>query len=235
MEKTDILRKLIKLIDNVKLMFDGDKKCTIKEKSQGNYLTSLDVEVERFLKSSLRDILPDAGFISEESPAEIKERNWIIDPIDGTGNFIYGFPYTVSIALSNENSETEIGVVYCHSTDELFYAVSGCGASLRKGSLTTSIHVKHFPEDEGIIIFGVPYDRSKTHKIFSMVEKLYHDASDVKRIGPASLDICRVAEGNAKMYLELDLNIWDYAAGELILKEAGGHTEINDDLRIFKA
>lgn len=235
MDKTDILRKLIKLMESVKQIFDENKEYDIMEKSQGNYLTSLDIEIESLLINALKNILPDAGIISEESPAIIKDWNWIVDPIDGTGNFINGYPFTVSVALANEKKETEIGVVYCHSTDELFYAASGHGAFLRKNGHTTRIHVKKFAEKEGIIIFGMPYDRTKTHKIFSIAEEMYHNASDMKRIGPASLDICRVAEGKAKMYFELDLNIWDYAAGETILKEAGGHIEITDDLRLFKA
>lgn len=235
MRKKVLLKELIIVIDDVKKLFNKRRIVSVIEKSQGNYLTSLDIEVEEYLRKRLNELLPSAGIIAEESTAIIKNKNWVIDPIDGTGNFINGFPFTVSIALINNKNETEIGAVYCHSTDELFYSASGCGAFLRKGIKTRRIRVKQFAEKEGIIIFGVPYDREKTHKILSIVEKMYSNASDIKRIGPSSLDICRVAEGKAKMYFELDLKRWDYAAGELILKEAGGYCEEVGDLRVFKA
>ena len=92
---------------------------------------------------------------------------------------------------------------------------------LEKG-MVTQLRVRTFPPDEGIVVFGMPNDRRKTGKILDIVQKYYAIASDMKRIGPSSLDICLVASGKAKMYLELDLNLWDISAGILILTEAGG-------------
>ena len=103
---------------------------------------------------------------------------------------------------------------------------------LEKG-MVTQLRVRTFPPDEGIVVFGMPYDRSKTGKILDIVQKYYAIASDMKRIGPSSLDICLVASGKAKMYLELDLNLWDISAGILILTEAGGTYVQKGDLYIF--
>ena len=99
--------------------------------------------------------------------------------------------------------------------------------------MVTQLRVRTFPPDEGIVVFGMPYDRRKTGKILNIVQKYYAIASDMKRIGPSSLDICLVASGKAKMYLELDLNLWDISAGILILTEAGGTYVQKGDLYIF--
>lgn len=234
MEKSNILQQLLKLASGIKKII-GKSEYVIQEKSQGNYVTSIDIEIERFLMESLHAIFPEAGIISEESEENVKTWNWVIDPIDGTGNFIHGFPYTISIALINEKREAEIGVVFSPLTEECYYAINGMGAFRCEGETKEKIQVKTFARKEGVIIFGVPYAREKTHKILSIVEKLYDEASDLKRIGPASLDICRVAEGKAKMYVELDLKLWDYAAGALILKEAGGFIEQVGDLSVFSS
>lgn len=234
MDKTSLLNQVIDIIEELKHIFAQQRTYDIQTKSQGNYVTSMDLQVEDFLVKRLQTVLPGAGFIAEESEAKPQKWNWVIDPIDGTGNFIYGLQYAVSIALVNEHKEPIIGVIYSPTSDELYYAVVGQGAFRKDKNQTTQIHVREFEkDDEGIIIFGMPYDRAKTHKILSVVERLYACASDIKRIGPASLDICRVAEGKAKMYVELDLNIWDFAAGELILKEAGGHIRHLEDLLVF--
>lgn len=216
-----MIHQLILLIDDIKTMVIN-KNYSVEKKSHGNFVTSVDIIIEHYLFDTLHTLCPEAGFISEESNHQIKKWNWVIDPIDGTGNFINGFPYTISIALINEVRQPIVGVVYSPTSDELFYAYEGGGAFVQRDGKIEKIHVGKFEETEGFIIFGMPYDRAKTHKILSIVEQLYEFASDIKRIGPASLDICRVAEGKAKIYVELDLNIWDYAAGLLILKEAGG-------------
>ena len=92
------------------------------------------------------------------------------------------------------------------------------------------LKVGSFPDNEGLAIFGMPYNREKTEKILNVAKNVYKVSSDLKRIGPSSLDICMVAEGKAKLYFELDLNIWDICAGMLILTEAGGNYRQEDDL-----
>ncbi|MCL2663895.1 MAG: hypothetical protein FWE83_11310 [Oscillospiraceae bacterium] len=222
METRDIIERII-----VNGMSPG-------RKGQGNYVTVVDETIETFLIKKLGKLLPNTGFISEESGSiGDSDTNWIIDPIDGTNNLLNGFEYTISIALQSKD-KTELAVIYMPAENTLYLGLSGKGSFKRNADGTRSrLFLKKFPCDEGIIFFGLPYDRSKVNKIFSIANKLYSISSDMKRIGPASLDICRVAEGVAKLYFELDLRIWDVAAGELILREAGGEVYILDDLFIF--
>ena len=124
-------------------------------------------------------------------------------------------------------------MVYNPKDDIWYYACKGKGSYILEKGVVTQLQVRKFPPDEGIVVFGMPYDRRKTGKILDIVQKYYAIASDMKRIGPSSLDICLVASGKAKMYLELDLNLWDISAGILILTEAGGTYVQKGDLYIF--
>jgi len=207
----------------------------IEQKSHGNFVTSVDKAIEMELKRQLSSLISEAGFIAEESGDDSKNGlNWVIDPIDGTTNFIYGFQYAISVALTSQESGCGIiGVVYCPTSETLYYACHEQGAYVVRNGTKNRLKVGEFSDSEGIAIFGMPYDRAKTGKIFTVAEKIYGISSDLKRIGPSSLDICTVAEGKAKLYFELDLNIWDICAGLLILKEAGGNYIQDDDLSLF--
>lgn len=207
----------------------------IEKKGHGNFVTSVDREMENELKIQLNRLIPDAGFIAEESGQTLKAGlNWVIDPIDGTTNFIYGLPYAVSVALIVQQiSQVVIGVVYNPRTDTLYYACNGQGSYIVNNGVTKRLKVGEFSDKEGVAVFGMPYNREKTDKIFDVAKRVYKFSSDLKRIGPSSLDICMVAEGKAKLYFELDLNIWDICAGILILTEAGGDFMQEDDLFLF--
>lgn len=213
-----------------------EKDITVQKKGHGNFVTSADLKIEQILKEQLSRLYPDIGFISEEAAPDIRNCfNWIIDPIDGTTNYLNHFPFAVSIALENRETEEIIaGIVYSPLDRELYFAGKGTGSyKINSNGFCEQIQVKEFDATEGISIFGMPYDRSKTRKILNIAEEYYSVSSDLKRIGPASLDICRVASGQAKLYFELDLNIWDVSAGLVILEEAGGSFEIKDDLFLF--
>ena len=206
----------------------------IERKAHGNFVTTIDISMENNLKESLHAILPEAGFIVEEEINEEKEFNWIIDPIDGTTNFIYGFPYTISVAfVQQKTNDVLLGIVYNPKDDLIYYAAKNEGSYIFHQSMKKAIKTATFPKDEGIAIIGMPYNRNKTKRIFQIAEKVYPYVSDLKRIGPSSLDICLVAEGKAKLYFELDLKPWDISAGQLILTEAGGQFLKIDDLYLF--
>lgn len=207
----------------------------IEMKDHGNFVTTIDKNINEELIRELKALLPEAGVISEESAAAPgKCVNWIIDPIDGTTNFIYGLPFAISVALKDQSSEeTLLGVVYDPKRETVYYACKDCGSYRLCDGIQQKLSVGTFPVEEGPIFFGMPYDRSKTHKILQVAERCYRIASDLKRFGPASLDICMVAAGNAKAYAELDLKPWDVSAGILILKEAGGVYKKQDDLFVF--
>lgn len=207
----------------------------VEKKGHGNFVTSTDKEIEKELKLQLHKLVPDAGFIAEESGKDSKvELNWIIDQIDGTTNFIYGLPYAVSVALARQEiGQIILGIIYSPKTNTVYYACNDQGSYVISNGITQRLHVGDFSDNEGIAIFGMPYNRDKTAKIFDVAQKVYKFSSDLKRIGPSSLDICMVAEGKAKLYFELDLNIWDICAGVLILSEAGGKFKQEEDLFLF--
>lgn len=226
-----------KLIPTIKNIVDRHLSMSfhVEKKGHGNFVTSTDKEIEKELKVSLHELILDAGFIAEESNEDsIFQLNWVIDPIDGTTNYIYGFPYSVSVALARqENRQIILGVVYNPKTNTFYYACSGQGSYAISNGIKQRLHVGKFPDNEGVAIFGMPYNRQKTAKIFDVAQKVYKFSSDLKRIGPSSLDICMVAEGKAKLYFELDLNLWDICAGVLVLSEAGGNFIQEEDLFLF--
>ena len=226
--------KLIPVVRSVANIYLADR-FQVEKKGHGNFVTSVDKELEKELKLQLQRLIPWAGVIAEESGNDSKaEVNWVIDPIDGTTNFIYGLPYAVSVALTvNKTRQIIFGVVYNPKTDTLYYACHGQGSFVINNGIKKRLKVGDFPYNEGISIFGMPYNRRKTKKIFEVANKIYEFSSDLKRIGPSSLDICMVAEGKAKLYFELDLNIWDICAGMLILTEAGGAYRQEEDLFLF--
>lgn len=207
----------------------------VEKKGHGNFVTSVDQAIEQDLKKQLHQLIPKAGFIAEESGEDLKsELNWVIDPIDGTTNFIYGLPYAVSVALTvKKMRQVVLGVVYSPRTDTMYYASYGQGSFMLNNGIKKRLEVGDFPYNEGIAIFGMPYNREKTDKIFDVAKKIYRFSSDLKRVGPSSLDICMIAEGKAKLYFELDLNLWDICAGILILTEAGGNYRQEEDLFLF--
>lgn len=215
-----------------------DKLCVqnydVELKGKGNFVTTTDIAIEDSLIKELKCIIPQSGFVSEESGEELSnDYNWIIDPIDGTTNYIHGFPYAVSVALSYKSiNNIVLGVVYSPLNNSIYYACKGKGSYLIRGEKIKKLHTDSNSID-GIAIFGMPYNRDKTSKILSVVEKYYPFFSDIKRIGPSSLDICLVAEGKADVYFELDLKLWDIAAGILILLEAGGDYKQVEDLFVF--
>jgi len=196
----------------------------IESKGYANYVTDLDKTIERQIIDEILAMYPQALFISEEKTDSITSDScWILDPIDGTTNLIHGYP-SVAISLAHVvNGETLFGAVYSVKTQELFYAEKGKGAFILKEKKNKKISVSSCSTiEKSLIGFGCPYDKKKIDRLFSILKPLLTKCDDLKRSGPASVDICYVACGRLDGYLEIDLEAWDYAAGALILKEAGG-------------
>lgn len=229
----------------------------VHRKSHGNFVTEADLQIEANLRARLGSLLPEAVFLGEETGAagaaegSSERLRWIVDPIDGTGNFLSGFDYATCVALES-GGWLRFGLIYAPLEDRLYWALAAGGAYVLDdasrileaepvelplrvlSSLSERLRIVPVPDaEEGVILFGMPYDRGKTHRILRIVEELYPMASDMKRIGPASLDICRVALSMAKLYVELDLQPWDCAAGALLLAEAGGRMATVGDLALF--
>jgi myo-inositol-1(or 4)-monophosphatase len=194
------------------------------ESKQGraNFVTKYDVEVQNYLCKELTNLYPEATFIVEEDKAARNlpgEYCFIIDPIDGTTNFIFDYKHSAISVGVLHNGQIITGVVYNPYLDEIFYAEKGKGAYLNGQPL----HLKDLPLSEGIVGFGTcPYYRDKAEETFQITRKLYDRALDLRRSGSAALDICYVAANRFVLYFELFLSPWDYAAASLILTEAGG-------------
>ena len=219
-----MLNKLIRIAQDAGEMIRcaHDISEDITEKSSPiDVVTKYDTAVQAHLYRKLKELLPEAGFLGEEGAHEEITTEWtfIVDPIDGTANFVRNFAHSViSIALA-KNGVSEYGVVYNPFRGEMFAAQRGCGATLN-GCL---IRVSDSDAAHGIVLCGsTAYDRELTDKHFTMMRELYNQMGDFRRLGAAAMDLCYIAAGRAEVFFECRLRPWDIAAGSLIITEAGG-------------
>jgi len=195
----------------------------IENKGRSNDLVSyVDKETEKILVEGLRKILPDAGFIGEEGASEEGKDGiqWVIDPLDGTTNFLHGMPtFCISVALIQQKTVL-VGVVYEINLDECFYAWQGGGAYLNGNKISVSSVDE---VSKALIATGFPYSmRGKTDAYFDIIKELVNGSHGLRRLGSAAVDLCYVACGRFEAYFEYNIHIWDIAAGVLIVQEAGG-------------
>ena len=206
----------------------------VEEKNKDDLVTTIDKQCEKVIIDTLLKSYRDHSVLAEESGVvgnPDSEYQWVIDPIDGTTNFIHGLnSYSISVCLGEFIGDTLqpiIGVVAEPEFRNIYYAIKSEGAFLRKNESNIKLSVsKANTLSECILSFGIPYDKSKIDNILIPTKKIVLRSQDIKRIGPASLDICRIASGQIAGYFELDLEVWDYSAAMLILLESGG--EITD-------
>lgn len=189
-----------------------------------NFVTEYDVKVQDYLYEKLGKLIPNVNFIGEESNINDMSKlsdgySFIIDPIDGTTNFIHNYGHSsISVALAKDG-EIVIGIVYDPYKNELFQAEKGNGAYLNH----TRIHVSDRQLCDSLICFGSsPYYRELADSTFDLLKLLYLNSRDIRRSGSAALDLCYVACSRCDLFYELLLSPWDYAAGSLIINEAGG-------------
>lgn len=193
----------------------------IEVKSTRNYVTYVDKEAERIIVTALSEAFPDTGFLTEEETIDsnIKEWTWIIDPLDGTTNFVNGdSPYCVSIALQH-NNKTVLGVVYDPIANDLYAASTEHIATLNKKPITVS---NHPTLSEGYIGFGIPYVLDKPAEEILKRTSLQYNKASFRIKGAAAIEICYVASGKYDAFFHSGLSPWDVAAGSFILKKAGG-------------
>ncbi|GAB6021068.1 hypothetical protein CHUAL_003702 [Chamberlinius hualienensis] len=204
------------------------KKKSIQTKlSQVDLVTETDVEVEKLLRSGFKEIYPDHRFIGEESSSAGEETQfsdeptWIIDPVDGTMNFVHSFPYVaISIALT-VNKEVVVGVVYNPILDQMYTAVKEKGAFLND----TSIHVTSKQELSDALLaleVGSGRDEKKMESVFTNLKTFIPICHGIRSMGSAALNMCHVASGGVDAYFESGIHCWDMAAGDIIIREAGG-------------
>ncbi|WP_035776859.1 inositol monophosphatase family protein [Butyrivibrio sp. AE3004] len=201
------------------------KRPKIMEKSgHANFVTETDEKVQRFLMERLGKALPEAKFLGEEDGQDVfssKMANgycFVIDPIDGTSNFIYEYrPSVISVGLLKEG-KPYMGVVYNPYDDMLFSAVEGQGAYMNGERIMSS----EAPLSNQLACFGTaPYYTEYRDRSFDIAKKLLPLCVDLRRSGTAAWDLCCVAIGRCGLYFEMKLQIWDYAAAALIATEAG--------------
>lgn len=206
--------------DGVRILAMRQPQVFTKE-GHANFVTSADLASQAFLMDQLALLLPEAHFFAEEQEDNVPAPgyNWLIDPIDGTTNFMRGLRYSsISVALT-DHGQCVLGVVYNFYSNELFSAVRGQGAYLNG----VPLHTASVPVEESIIFFGTsPYYRSVAEGSLSVLRTLYRSCGDLRRSGSAALDLCSVAAGRADAFFEAKLSPWDYAAASLIVEEAGG-------------
>ncbi len=194
----------------------------IETKSLHSYVTYVDKNAEKKIVEGLRKILPEAGFITEEGTASEKGKkyNWIVDPLDGTTNFIHGLePFAVSIALE-KNKEIILGVVYEIGKDECFYSYKGSKAYLNSEIINVS-DIQNI--SNSLVATGFPYeDYSQIEQISESLQYFMRNSQGIRRLGSAATDLVYVACGRFDAFYELGLNVWDVAAGAFIVKQAGG-------------
>ena len=201
----------------------------VSSKGPGDFVTSADKRTEKILIDELHKAHPEFGIIAEESGMINKSNNknrWIIDPIDGTMNFMNGVPqFAISIGYEEEN-DLKCGVIFNPILNEMFCAEKGNGAYLNNTRIRVS-NKKNL--SNALIVTGGPKGTSKIkEKIFSEYINISNNVSNVRKFGSAALDMAYVACGRFDGYWQRELNYWDIAAGVILLKEAGGFVDYFD-------
>ncbi|MBQ6966255.1 MAG: inositol monophosphatase [Bacteroidaceae bacterium] len=196
----------------------------VESKHSHDYVSYVDKECERLIVSRLKELLPEAGFITEEKTVEqedgAEEYFWVVDPLDGTTNFIHGLaPYCVCIALRNRE-ELLLGVVYEVARQELYSASKGQGAFLND----KPIQVSAIDDvDQALVMVGYPYNAEDWRPFcLDITGRLYGHCASIRSMGSAEAELCYVAAGKIDIYFESFIQPWDVAAGAIIVKEAGG-------------
>jgi myo-inositol-1(or 4)-monophosphatase len=193
----------------------------VTEKGQKDFVTRADRESEEAMVALIRSRHPEHGFRAEESPATAgRNAEWIIDPLDGTTNFIHGYPFFATSVAVRAEGKLAAGAVYDPVRDEMFAAARGRGATLNGSPIRVSGCARLA---DALLVTGFPFrSLSILPRFLDSLDRLIRAASGVRRDGSAALDCCYVACGRLDGFWECSLSAWDIAAGALIVREAGG-------------
>ena len=229
-----IAREAGSYIRKERAAFSLDK---VERKHAHDYVSYVDKGSEKLIVSRLREVLPEAGFITEEGTTKddassINHQSsdvfWVVDPLDGTTNFIHGFaPYAVSIALC-KGREIMIGVVYEIVGDECFYAWKGGGAYLEVRDKRLEVRgerleVSKSTINDALLCLQLPYNSDAYKPVITrLIQHYYGQVGSIRMIGSAAIALCYVAAGRLDAYAERYIGQWDYMAGALIVMEAKG-------------
>ncbi|MBV8534438.1 MAG: inositol monophosphatase [Alphaproteobacteria bacterium] len=195
----------------------------VSVKGPADFVSTADLAAERTLKAELSKARPDYGFLMEEGGATPGDgtHRWIVDPLDGTTNFLHGIPhFAVSIALEREG-DLIAGVIYDPLRDEMFYAEKGVGAFVNDRRLRVSARQNM---GEAVIATGIPFRKKGDHPYYlKLLGAVMGETAGVRRAGSAALDLAYVAAGRYDGFFEMGLSPWDIAAGIVLVREAGGY------------
>lgn len=225
--------KLIEIVKGTKTFFENRAAAgNIRVKGRADYATQVDDSVQKYLYREFQNLYPEIKFIGEEtySGEKVEGSMWIVDPVDGTTNIIHDYRQSaVSVALA-EDGKIVLGIIYHPYTDELYLAEAGKGAY--KNGQKISVSAVSDMEHSLISVGTSPYHREHAEKNFEMFKRVFLQCEDIRRSGSAALDLAHVAEGSIEAYFERNLKIWDYAAGMLLVEEAGGYVTDYEGARI---
>src|SRR5437762_3770369 len=202
------------------------EQLVVELKGPGDFVSVADREVERLVRNELASAFPDDSFLGEETAAGFAgafDRCWVVDPIDGTHNFLRGIPYwNVAIAYV-EKSRAEIGVVFDPSHDELFHALRGHGAWSESWAGTKALKTAPTSALDGAYVAFGHHDRSPEYRYLEIRRRMMDAGVAMRNFGSAALQLAHVAAGRLDGFTELELSIWDAIGGLLLVEEAGGY------------
>lgn len=203
--------------------FGEVEQLQVSLKGTSDFVSSADLRTEKILRQELRKARPDFGFLLEEGGEVDMDRSqrWIIDPLDGTTNFLHGIPhFAISVGLQRDG-ELIAAVIYQPLTDEMFAAEKGAGAFVNEHRLRVSARRKL---EDAVIATGIPHRGRGDHALFmKQLQAVMAATAGIRRFGAAALDLAYVAAGRCDGFWEMDLKPWDMAAGALLVKESGGY------------
>ena len=212
-------QNIANLIVEASKYITADRLCMVRDKGKTEFVTNADLEINMFLKDELKKIDENIGYFSEEEDGHLSDPCWILDPIDGTTNLIFGYKMiSISLALFLDG-EVRFGVVYDPFYKELFIAEKNKGAFVNGRRLCTSSRdVK-----DSIIEFGViSRNKENVDVDFEIARNIYMNCMDIRRTCSAALNLCYIADARLDGYFSTIIEPWDIAAGALILNESGG-------------
>ena len=218
-----MIEQVIELVRKASKLMTDD--IIIEQKgNDSNYVTSADVNVQHYLEEHLPQLLPGSTFLGEEEDEQVVESEyiWVVDPIDGTSNFIRGLGASaISVGLVKDG-KPYLGVIYEPYKNEMYYAERGKGAFLNG----KPIHVSDRDFKHATMCSAASlYNKDLAKPCFNIIEKVYYESDDFRRFGAAAIELAYLAAGRIELYFEIRLFPWDMAAGQVIIEEAGGVVE----------
>jgi len=216
------IKRIIGIIRETDDIFFNEKlRSDFSEKGASDYVTRADIEISRFLNDRLKEEFPEVGFISEEEPSENTDGDyWVLDPIDGTTNFMHGFDCSAVSLGYCSGGEVISGVIYQPFANEMYWAEKGKGAFMNGRPISCSSQAR-LSESLGMMEYNA-YFKNLCGEALEQARRIYMACRDIRTLGSAAVELAYIACGRADVFLGRYLKPWDYAAGSIIIKEAGG-------------